>query len=162
MQQTEKYQFHLIEGSDDFSPQPLNDNMEKVEEQFQSMETELAGELDQVMANLGTIGHNLRIETGSYLGTGLRGATNPTGITTQLYPILVAVVCSGSAATGIPPALFLRPAQKTIWVAGDMGSRALNITWSDHAVEWYVHDAYGSEYQANQTGQTYHYVVLGY
>ena len=32
MQQTSKYQFKLIEGTDDFSPTPLNDNMEKVEE----------------------------------------------------------------------------------------------------------------------------------
>ena len=37
MQQTTKYQFKLIEGSDDFSPQPLNDNVEKVEELFQDM-----------------------------------------------------------------------------------------------------------------------------
>lgn len=31
MQQTEKYQFNLIEGSDPFSPEPLNQNTEKVE-----------------------------------------------------------------------------------------------------------------------------------
>ena len=31
MQQTKKYQFNLIESSDPFSAQPLNDNMEKVE-----------------------------------------------------------------------------------------------------------------------------------
>lgn len=34
MQQTEKYQFNLIEPSDVFSPEPLNQNMEKTEEQF--------------------------------------------------------------------------------------------------------------------------------
>ena len=31
MQQTEKYQFNLIETSDTFSPDPLNENMEKLE-----------------------------------------------------------------------------------------------------------------------------------
>ena len=31
MQQTSKYQFKLIEGTDDFSPGPLNDNMEMVD-----------------------------------------------------------------------------------------------------------------------------------
>ena len=39
MQQTSKYQFNLVEGSDDFSPTPLNQNMEKVEEALEGMET---------------------------------------------------------------------------------------------------------------------------
>ena len=45
MQQTTKYQFKLIEGSDDFSPQPLNDNVEKVEEALMELETGL-GEVE--------------------------------------------------------------------------------------------------------------------
>ena len=32
MQQTSKYQFNLVDATDDFSPEPLNQNMEKVEE----------------------------------------------------------------------------------------------------------------------------------
>ena len=32
MQQTSKYQFNLVDTTDDFSPEPLNQNMEKVEE----------------------------------------------------------------------------------------------------------------------------------
>ena len=32
MQQTTKYQFNLVDATDDFSPDPLNQNMEKVEE----------------------------------------------------------------------------------------------------------------------------------
>ena len=38
MQQTSKYQFNLVEGSDDFSPTPLNQNMEKVEEALEELE----------------------------------------------------------------------------------------------------------------------------
>ena len=41
MQQTTKYQFKLIEGSDDFSPQPLNDNVEKIENALEGMEEAL-------------------------------------------------------------------------------------------------------------------------
>ena len=37
MQQTSKYQFNLVEGSDDFSPAPLNQNMEKVEEALETI-----------------------------------------------------------------------------------------------------------------------------
>ena len=39
MQQTSKYQFNLVEGSDDFSPTPLNQNMEKVEELLSELST---------------------------------------------------------------------------------------------------------------------------
>ena len=42
MQQTTKYQFKLIEGSDNFSPQPLNDNVEKIEEELSAIDTALA------------------------------------------------------------------------------------------------------------------------
>ena len=38
MQQTSKYQFNLVEGSDDFSPTPLNQNMEKVEEVLETLD----------------------------------------------------------------------------------------------------------------------------
>lgn len=42
MQQTEKYQFNLIEPSDTFSPDSLNENMEKVEAQFDAARAEAA------------------------------------------------------------------------------------------------------------------------
>ena len=42
MQQTSKYQFNLVEGSDDFSPTPLNQNIEKIEETLEGMETALS------------------------------------------------------------------------------------------------------------------------
>ncbi len=42
MQQTGKYQFNLIETSDAFSPDPLNENMEKVEAQFDAVRAEAA------------------------------------------------------------------------------------------------------------------------
>ena len=42
MQQTEKYQFNLIEPSDTFSPDPLNENMEKVEVQLDTVRAEAA------------------------------------------------------------------------------------------------------------------------
>ena len=44
MQQTSKYQFNLVEGSDDFSPTPLNQNMEKVEEELIALSAALTPE----------------------------------------------------------------------------------------------------------------------
>lgn len=55
MQQTEKYQFNLVESTDAFSPAPLNENMELVEMQFQAVE-----------AAYGAGSGNARIACGSY------------------------------------------------------------------------------------------------
>ena len=155
MQQTSKYQFNLVEGSDDFSPTPLNQNMEKVEEELSGLES-------SVMANLGTIGHNLRIQTGSYVGTGTSGSENPTSVSTQLYPVMVAVAQVSGNPPSRPPMMLMRPAPRSIWLASDNAARYVTVTWGENSVEWYVHYTYEAEYQANKQGETYHYVILGY
>ena len=63
MQQTTKYQFKLIEGSDDFSPQPLNDNVEKVEEALMELETGLGEVADAYTPS------NKPYVVGTYTGT---------------------------------------------------------------------------------------------
>ena len=65
MQQTSKYQFNLVEGSDDFSPTPLNQNMEKVEEALGDMEDAIDGVME-VAYNP----NNMPFVTGNYTGTG--------------------------------------------------------------------------------------------
>ena len=78
MQQTNKYQFNLVEGSDDFSPTPLNQNMEKVEEKLSCLDA--AVETAQTTADAAqsaasavqgayTPGNKPYIK-GSYVGTG--------------------------------------------------------------------------------------------
>ena len=52
MQHTSKYQFKLIEGTDDFSPAPLNQNMEKVEEELEGIEESLAEGLAEMRAEV--------------------------------------------------------------------------------------------------------------
>ena len=51
MQQTTKYQFNLVDATDDFSPTPLNQNMEKVEEELDS----LTSALTQGLGGLGEL-----------------------------------------------------------------------------------------------------------
>ena len=60
MQQTSKYQFKLIEGADDFSPTPLNDNMERVEEELSELNDTVATLMETVD------GHKMAV--GSYKG----------------------------------------------------------------------------------------------
>ena len=64
MQQTSKYQFNLVEGSDDFSPTPLNQNMEKVEEALGDMEDAIDGVMEAAYTP-----DNQPYVTGRYTGT---------------------------------------------------------------------------------------------
>ena len=63
MQQTSKYQFNLVEGSDDFSPTPLNQNMEKVEEALGDMEDAVDGVMEAAYTP-----ENKPFVVGSYTG----------------------------------------------------------------------------------------------
>ena len=69
MQQTSKYQFNLVEGSDDFSPTPLNQNMEKVEEALSVLNA--AVETAQTTADTAqAAAETLHYVIGSYIGNG--------------------------------------------------------------------------------------------
>ena len=148
MQQTSKYQFKLIEGTDDFSPTPLNDNMERVEE-----------ELEGLAENLGSIGHNLRVETGSYVGTGTYGQSNPMQLTFELHPVVVMIaqVTDGHA---IPPSILMRGIPISVFATGSLGSDALYVTWGEHSVSWYCLSS--SFCNGNEVGAAYRYLALGY
>ena len=85
MQQTSKYQFNLVEGSDDFSPAPLNQNAQKTEAALVAMEESLTGQIEEMegslaslAANVGTAGKTARIAWGSYTGTGIGLGCSPT------------------------------------------------------------------------------------
>lgn len=158
MQQTSKYQFNLVENTDDFSPAPLNQNMEKVEEELEGIEESLTEGLAEVMANLGTIGHNLRVETGSYTGTGTYGETNPKQLTFDLYPVLVMIVCTSSPIPS-PPCILMRPAPGSIFQASSPVNMRMYVTWGEHTVSWY---AGGEYYHANEANASYYYIALGY
>ena len=149
MQQTSKYQFNLIEPEDKFLPTPLNQNMEKVEEAFQEIQTDL-----------GTIGHNLRVETGSYVGTGTCGSANPSRLTFSLTPVLVMIALTSSTVAS-PPMILMRSVPCSIFLAGANASYGVFVTWEDHAVQWYT-GANSDYYQGNSSGGTYSYIALGY
>ncbi len=150
MQQTSKYQFKLIEGTDDFSPTPLNDNMEKVEEQLETMEESLTA----VTADLGAGNYNCRMAFGTYIGTGTHGESSPNVIQVGFTPVLIMV--GTIEPSGLYwPTLVMRP--MTAGIIG--GGYSIPFTWSDYSVQWYSESA---SMQLNEKGKTYVYVVLGY
>ena len=148
MQQTSKYQFNLIEGTDDFSPTPLNDNMERVEEQFEAVEEEFS----EVMASLGSGGSTARIAYGSYTGTGTYGAGNPNTLTFDFRPMLI-ILCDPQYSRN----------STVVCMRGrtDQPGPAdpIVISWGNTSVSWYNNSS--AEDQGNSNGITYPYVVIG-
>ena len=143
MQQTSKYQFKLIEGTDDFLPGPLNENMEKVEEVIAA-----------AVADLGSGGKNARIIWGSYVGDGQFGADHPCVITLDFRPLLAVVADPSQPTWG--RAIFLRgcPQQNAI-----SPSFYVTVNWSDNSVSWYGTN--NAAVQGSTSGNTYYYVVIG-
>lgn len=101
MQQTEHYKLNLIETSDTFSPNPLNENMEKVEDAIDDARAEARagdGALDRRVIVL----EGRRLVVGAYTGDGKFTQSVELGFT----PIAVLLQHWGSlfcmAVTGVP------------------------------------------------------------
>ena len=182
MQQTTKYQFKLIEGSDDFSPQPLNDNAEKVEEALQALETSVrqdletletsvaedlaevessieavSGSVAQVAGSLGTTGHNARMVLGSYAGTGQYGQGNPTSLTCGFTPVAALIV--GDQPGANTSSAFLVRGCDYYEVLHD-GRDGITVTWQANGLSWYSTQT--AHIQLNRSGYTYYYLLIGY
>ena len=151
MQQTTKYQFNLVENTDDFSPAPLNQNMEKVEEELEGIEESLA----DVVSGLGTGGHNARVAYGSYTGTGTNGASSPNTLSFDFYPLVVIIQGVGMQTNGI---LVRGSNMGTSTWSG--GGGPLTAAWTNSSVSWYSAD--GASFQNNISGITYFYAAVGY
>ena len=166
MQQTSKYQFNLVEGSDDFSPAPLNQNAQKTEAALVAMEESLTGQIEEMegslaslAANVGTAGKNARIAWGSYTGTNAYGAGSPNSLTCDFIPQVVFILGHSIGGSGNNVSAFLLRGAgwvETIY----QGGRDITITWTSNGVSWYCpDDQYG---QLNYGGNQYTYLILGY
>ena len=177
MQQTSKYQFKLIEGTDDFSPTPLNDNMEKVEDALEALDASVAEQLGDVedamdtleagvessLANLtaalGTGGHTCRMAYGTYTGSGQYGENHPNSLTFDFTPVLIIIGTVGSVETEAFPGMLFRGMNMghSVYTYGDS---PLYTTWTDHGVSWYSADS--THYQMSLNNTPYQYIALGY
>ena len=104
MQQTNQYKLNLIESGDHFSPIPLNENAQKVEDvlknQSDALNTlqaqhtqDIAALQTQLAQGIGTLTASaLKIATGSYTGTNTYGSSNKNTLAFDFTPKLVFVV----------------------------------------------------------------------
>ena len=160
MQQTSKYQFKLIEGTDDFLPDPLNENMEKLEEAL-NQEAELregvAETLTALAANVGTAGKTARIAWGSYTGTGTYGASAPTVFSCDFYPVLL--VAEWQNYQYGHPLVLLNGVVTMPTVYGGSYSN-VSVSWAARQVS--TSSTVAADVQFNMQGEAYHYMILGY
>lgn len=176
MQHTSKYQFNLVDATDDFSPTPLNQNMEKVEEELAGLNTALAQGLEEaegsvaaledsvgsqlaaVMANLGAAGKNARIAWGTYTGTGTYGPDHPTSLTFDFTPVALFLGAQGESDNPGWPSVYLKGCPTSNPQVQYSGQNT--VTWQTHGITWYFEES--PIYQNNGNGYQYYYVVLGY
>jgi len=95
-----------------------------------------------------------RIQTGSYVGTGTSGASNPNSLTLSFEPKMVVIQAEGTK-------------HRTIWFVGastlqyrlDSGSGWIGtVEATDNSLQWYATSA---QHQMNTSGQVYDFIAIG-
>lgn len=156
MQQTEKYKLNLIESSDPFLPDGLNQNTQKMEDVMLAYEAKVDARIAPVAAmqkDLGTHGKNARIAWGSYTGNDKFGANNPTSLTFDFTPVLLFI----TTTTGGARAVFIRGCGL---VTHGTSNYYVTASWPGKKVSWY--NTSRADAQLNNSNFTYVYVAVGY
>ena len=113
----------------------------------------------------------LRVETGTYTGTGTKGAASPTSLSLGLKPMLVYIFSSHQlfmALRGMDMALcrFIPSStsetSNTVQDTSDFTTWRCSVTWSSSGLSWYtgISGNYPM-YQFNVSGDEYHYLAIG-
>lgn len=104
MQQTKTYQLNLMEPGDVFSPDPLNQNMEKVEAALDAARAE-AGAANSALNTRLAVLEARKVAVGRYIGTGSAVTIDlgfePTALILQYGTATVLALGIGSSMTGV-------------------------------------------------------------
>lgn len=154
MQQTKKYKFNIIENTDTFSPEALNENTEAVEAQLDRVETAHAVDKAALLAAIGSVGQTARVVCGSYVGDGVYDGSHPGILTFDFRPVLVLV---GNTAS--EPLILIRGSTR---VRNNYYNCSGSVTWEDRSVSWSISSSQsGGGPQFDVKDATYYYVAIG-
>lgn len=108
---------------------------------------------EQITIPSNQLDQSTKIATGSYVGTGTYGDSNPNSLTFEFEPKLVIVNYSGFA-------IFVRGSTKTLVAVSESNYpfKENEVSWGVNKVSWY-HTG-NSERQLNKSGITYFYVAI--
>lgn len=152
MKSTDKYQLNLIEPNDDFLPDPLNENTQKLETVLSQFQDNTQAALTSLITGLGSGGHTCRVAHGTYTGEGKVLKNLNFGFT----PLCVFIgLPAASTAFYQNPVALIRGIDMPLdrWTAGD-----IFLTWTDTGVE--INGT--SSTLLNSTGFSYSYVAFGF
>ena len=144
MQQTNTYQLNLVESTDAFSPQPINENTEAIETLLKN----------QSLA----IDSCARMAAGSYTGTGTSGVAAPNTLTFGFTPKVLLVLAATAGLWDQYQGSMLLIHPMTTGVTGSQTDSHVTITWGENFVSWCSADYI---YQMNSEGRTYYYFAMG-
>ena len=111
-----------------------------------------------------------QIQTGSYVGTGTYGSSNPCKLTFNFVPKVVVIVqprqstsYDGSYDPGAAPFILMNNATEfSVWIRhnGSVKSDAkCYVSWSSSSVQWYIKEC-DPDYQCNAANQKYYWFAL--
>ena len=103
----------------------------------------------------------VQIETGSYVGTGTHGQSNPTKLTFSFVPKIVFI---NSSVSGTEFGIFVYGCQSvaTSWTMGSNSRKpsVVTVSWSGNQLSFYDTNSAGN--QLNRSNTTFHYVAIGF
>ena len=109
------------------------------------------------------VSRGVKIEVGSYVGTGTYGSSNPNSLTFEFEPRLVVIVgAMYSDGTYVYTLTLVNPLTVASAHVGSGNKTGCLVTWSGKSVSWYNNGSSGQDgNQLNYSGKTYCYVALG-
>ena len=139
MTHTTNYNLNKFEAADRVTRDGFNQNADRIDAAIKSVADAAAG--------------GVRIEAGTYTGTGTFWQNNPNSLTFSAQPLLLFVCGNGFMYA-------MRGQSLTIGDGYDGGSAGyqLYLTWSGNTVSWY--SGHGATYQLNKADQVYSYIAL--
>lgn len=103
----------------------------------------------------------LRIATGSYVGTGSYGESNPNTLNFDSPPKVVVIGCdknqSGGSSSGV--GVFISPSENGIHLTGNTKFQE-KTTWAGKSISWYVFSGTAAGQQFNESGTTYYFFAV--
>lgn len=99
------------------------------------------------------VASSVRIQVGTYSGTGKYGSGNPNSLSFDFKPMFVYVVNNDKYGEGT--SFFVQGCVNAFY----MESQRITVSWSNNSVSWYQGN--GASTQLNASGSTYYYFAIG-
>ena len=119
---------------------------------------------DAAVAALNTaVAAGVKLQTGTYSGTGACGSGSKNTLTFSFVPKIVGIVVDAAGQTR-GGAVFIAGQSKSSGISSCSstgGTLSLNLTWSGNSVSWYTDNTGSANNQLNASGYTYRYFAFG-